>query len=155
MCRQETPFPQKDALPFNTPLIELMERLLLEEKEAHPDSRIDTIASLLAHTVWCGICAKLPATVYCYDCPERLCQEFCDACSVAEHAAGLVSKHTRVPIAERPEKEVKCPVHPAQNLVLYCKKDKVRPFSLQCSCRGLISYACLALFPSPSFSSRK
>ena len=34
--------------------------------------------------------AQTPATVFCLDCPERLCTEFCDACSVTEHAAGLV-----------------------------------------------------------------
>jgi hypothetical protein len=149
VCRQETPWDATCPPAINAALLDLMRRLLIEERDLNPDTRIDTVAALLAKTVWCGICAKVrphppfaiqwrvlkgisvvrlglntfshnyahrlrpvfflvlhnlnvhlflfrnpcvqtPATVFCLDCPERLCTEFCDACSVTEHAAGLV-----------------------------------------------------------------
>jgi hypothetical protein len=36
-----------------------------------------------------------------------------------------VSKHRRVPLAERPLKESKCKIHPQQTLILYCRNEKV------------------------------
>ncbi len=36
-----------------------------------------------------------------------------------------MSKHRRVPLAERPLKESKCKIHPQQSLILYCRNEKV------------------------------
>ena len=89
-CQQETPYDPLSSftqLTPNTQLIALAEKLLAEEQARSERKIIYTVSALLSHTVFCGACVQEPATIFCYDCPEHVFQEFCDACNAEEHTS--------------------------------------------------------------------
>jgi hypothetical protein len=97
-CRQETPWDADRSyqqLRVNMHLLGLMERLLEEEQE-EIERKVDTVAALLQRTVLCGSCSKVPATVFCMDCPEHVFQEYCDTCVAEEHASKVQRPHILV-----------------------------------------------------------
>jgi hypothetical protein len=101
-----------------------MEQLLQEEQARSERKIIYTVSALLSSTVYCGACIQEPATIFCLDCPDHVFQEFCEACSAEEHTSKVTCKHRRVPIVDRPQKDIKCKTHSTQSLVLYCSECK-------------------------------
>ena len=111
------------GLKKNFALLDLLERLQVNKDTVDIQETDDFVRS-----VRCDEDEKHVASVYCTICSTNLCDE----CSKSTHSTKTLSKHKRVPVAEKPKDSPPCPSHPNHVLEFACLEDSCRDNPLLC-----------------------
>ncbi|EGT57254.1 hypothetical protein CAEBREN_12231 [Caenorhabditis brenneri] len=101
---------------------------LIEEKKQE-ELRKSLLAPLLVEDpdVPCYENDRHESEVYCEDCKES----FCNSCYGSVHSSKMLSKHTNIPVTERPLVIPMCPLHQETQAEFVCQDENCQ--SLSCS----------------------